>query len=139
MKNVVVLFGFIGVLWAALLSPAIVAFDEAPPQGWTTQAELVRILDGDTIEVEISRKVKIRLLDCWAPERRDDDGPASTANLKRLLAGTPLIIHVPVESGDVEDIWTFGRVLGTVWRADCSTKSVNSMQVDEGHATKEKQ
>ena len=112
----------------------------APPVGWTTQAKLVRVLDGDTIEVEVSRRFKVRLLECWAPERHHNDGPASTQNLEMLLGGeAPVIVHVPVESGDIEDVWTFGRVLGTVWRADTRGESVNAAQVRQGFATREKQ
>lgn len=120
---------------AAMAVMLAVVSDGAPPKGWTTNADLVRVIDGDTIVVEVRRTLKVRLKDCWAPERSHADGPASTANLKRLLGDGPVVLHVPVESGEVEDIWTFGRVLGTVWRADYPHRSVNEVQVAEGFAT----
>ena len=123
-------FGVISALLFVIIS------EQAPPKGWTTNADLVRVIDGDTIVVEVRRTLKVRLKDCWAPERSHADGPPSTANLKRLLGDGPVVLHVPVESGEVEDIWTFGRVLGSVWRADYPHRSVNELQVAEGFATK---
>jgi hypothetical protein len=41
-------------------------------------------------------------------------------------------------SGDVSKLWTMGRVLGFIW-VDGSDASLNAMQVESGHATKEKQ
>lgn len=112
--------------------------DKRPPAGWTTQATVTRVLDGDTLEVEITRKLKVRLLDCWAPEKREAAGPASTANLKRLIGDGEITLMVPVRSSKVEDVWTFGRVLGYVWSKADADWSVNEQQVRQGHATKEK-
>jgi endonuclease YncB( thermonuclease family) len=109
-----------------------------PPHGWSTQAHVTRVLDGDTIEVEITRRVRVRLLDCWAPETRDPGGPASTANLKRLLGEGEVTLLVPTDSEDISDIWTFGRALGYVWSTADADKSVSQLQVEQGHATKEK-
>lgn len=109
-----------------------------PPHGWSTQAQVVRVLDGDTIEVEITRKVRVRLLDCWAPETRDLGGPESMKNLTRLLSDSEVTLLVPTDSDEVQDIWTFGRVLGYVWSKADADKSVNQLQVEQGHATAEK-
>lgn len=125
-------FGVISALLFVIIS------EQAPPKGWTTNADLVRVIDGDTIVVEVHRTLKVRLKDCWAPERSHADGPASTANLKRLLGDGPVVLHVPVESGEVEDIWTFGRVLGTVWASDRATQSVNDLQISQGFAKRNK-
>lgn len=109
-----------------------------PPHGWSTQAQVVRVLDGDTLEVEITRRVRVRLLDCWAPETRDPGGPESTENLKRLLADGEVTLLVPMQTEDVSDIWTFGRALGYVWSTADADKSVSQLQVEQGHATREK-
>lgn len=109
-----------------------------PPHGWATQARVVHIVDGDTVDVEITRVVRVRLLDCWAPERYSAAGPASTANLKKLLENVHVTLWVPVYSGEVADIWTFSRVLGHLWSTADADKSVSQLQVEQGFATKEK-
>jgi len=109
-----------------------------PPTGWTTPARVVGIVDGDTIDVEVSKVVRVRLADCWAPERYHADGPASTANMKRLLPiGSECVLHVPTSSGDLADVFSFGRVIGHVWSAGAED-SVSEKQVEAGFATREK-
>ena len=46
---------------------------QQPPKGITTDVKLVKVIDGDTVDVEITRKVRVRLLDCYAPETRTRD------------------------------------------------------------------
>jgi endonuclease YncB( thermonuclease family) len=111
----------------------------APPRGWTTEATVTNIVDGDTIDVEIRRTLRVRLLDCWAPETRDPGGPESTAYLRSLLIDPDVTLWVPVDSRRVSDIWTFGRVLGHVWSKADADRPVSALQVEAGHATKEKQ
>lgn len=106
-----------------------------PIPGWATTCELDRVIDGDTIDVRVSRVIRVRLLDCWAPETRDPGGPESTENLKCLLVGGQLTLMIPVDSGDVQDIWSFGRALGWVWSTADADRSVNELQVIQGHAT----
>lgn len=49
---------------------------------------VVRVLDGDTIEVMDSRKaVRIRLVNIDAPEKKQDYGRWSTDTMKSLVAG----------------------------------------------------
>ena len=49
---------------------------------------VVRVLDGDTIEVMDSRKaVRIRLVNIDAPEKKQDYGRWSTDMMKSLVAG----------------------------------------------------
>lgn len=136
------LFAAVGLVWGVLLATMPAALTEPPstrpPHGWSTQAQVVRVLDGDTLEVEITRRVRVRLLDCWAPETRDPGGPESTANLTRLLADGDVTLLVPMQTEDVSDIWTFGRALGYVWSTADADKSVSQLQVEQGHATAEK-
>ena len=46
---------------------------QQPPKGITTDVKLIKVVDGDTVDVEITRKVRVRLLDCYAPETRTRD------------------------------------------------------------------
>ena len=122
-----------------------------PEQGWTTKGLVTRVVDGDTIDVTVTRTIRVRLLDCWAPESKADPripeaqqqlekaaGQASKNRLTALAAGKPVVLHVPTDgSGIVARMSTMGRVLGTVW-LEGSDKSLNQLQVEGGFATREK-
>lgn len=109
-----------------------------PIPGWATTCELDRVIDGDTIDVRVSRVIRVRLLDCWAPEKRDPGGPESTENITRLLGDGELTMLIPSDGDEVKDILSFGRALGWIWSKADADLSVNQLQVDQGHATKEK-
>ena len=42
--------------------------------GLTLPGNVLDVHDGDTVTVEVKRTLRIRLLDCWAPELRDAGG-----------------------------------------------------------------
>ena len=44
-----------------------------PPVGLTTKVRVTNVVDGDTIDVEIVKNIRIRLRDCWWPETRTRD------------------------------------------------------------------
>ncbi len=125
---------------------------EAPSPSWTTRAKVLRVIDGDTLEVEIRRVVRVRMLDCWAPESKQDPrlpdsrrqaekakGQAAKQNLNSLANGREVIVSVPLsDDGDVAKSMTMGRVLGHVWLVDHPEKSLSVQQVEAGHATTEK-
>lgn len=147
MKGVAIVSGCV---LAGLLLGFSVPVDP-PTTGLTTRATVTRVIDGDTVEVEIRNRVRVRLLDCWCMESKSDPrlpeeqreaakarGLAARDNLKALCEGREVILHVPTDgSGDVSKLWTMGRVLGRVWVAG-SDKSLNELQVESGHATVEK-
>lgn len=111
-----------------------------PPIGYTVECRVIRIIDGDTVDVEIRKVVRVRLLSCWAPETRTKDkaekkrGLASKANLVKLAEGKDVVLHIP-GSKRLSDSFSFGRVLGDVY---VDGKSVAVSQVEGGFATKEK-
>jgi len=127
--------------------------DQMPDLGWTTNGRVSRVLDGDTVEVEVTRKFVVRLRDCWAPEmesktvladwRRDwkrpaGSGYASYCHLGKLADGMRVRLHVigsPDE--DFRDVTTMGRVVGDVWLLKDGT-NLAAAQVAAGHATKER-
>lgn len=124
----------------------------APSPAWTTRANVTRVIDGDTLEIEVRRTFRVRLLDCWCAESRRDPrlpeskqsaekakGQAAKENLNSLANGREVIVSVPLSAdGDLAKVWTMGRVLGHVWLADQPDKSLSVQQVEAGHATKEK-
>lgn len=115
----------------------------SPTPGITHQCEIVRVLDGDTLEVSITTTAIVRLLDCWAPEvhRTDDPGEkprglVSKAHLQSLAKpGDKVIVQVPFsDRGRFGDDMTMGRVLGNVWLVG-NDKSLSQLQVEAGQAT----
>ncbi|HGV9289462.1 TPA: thermonuclease family protein [Enterobacter hormaechei] len=78
------------------------------------EGSVVRVLDGDTIEVlREQNPVRVRLLNIDAPEKKQPFGRWSTNQLKTLVAGNP--VKVTYQNTD-----RYGRVLGMV-----ETKFIN--------------
>lgn len=86
--------------------------------------KIARVLDGDTIEVEVLRKVRVRILDCWAPEKKRTKHPSeksrgllSKHHAERCFpVGTGVILEIATDGdNDLGDGLTFGRVVGDVW------------------------
>lgn len=146
---------------SSLTFPAVVAFaDEAPrpplvaaqfppDPSWTTKARCLRVIDGDTIEVEVRRVIRVRMLDCWAPESKLDPrisqadretekfaGQASKENLRRLAEGRDVIVQIPAGE-DVAKSITMGRWLGNVW-LEGDGESLAEKQVKGGFADRVK-
>ncbi len=116
------------------------AYSGPPPIGWTTPAKIIRVIDGDTVEVEITRRLNVRLDDCWAPESRTKDlhekqiGLAAKANLEDLLNGHSVTLYIPAgDRENISDIFTFSRVVGTLWTDDDSA-SINQRQIEQRFA-----
>lgn len=127
----------------------IVAVTNPPEPSWTTKAVVTGVVDGDTVDLEIRRTIRVRLLDCWAPETHLDgrlpeakraaekaDGMKSKEALKTLALGKPVILQVPT-SEDLLKATTMGRVLGRVW-LEGDVESLNEKQVRAGNATRVK-
>lgn len=120
------------------------ALGAAPPLGWTTVAHIERVVDGDTLDVVVERRLRIRLLNCWAPESETrnlaekEKGIASKAALQELALGRPCLLHVPTAGmRRLDDVMTFSRVLGSVWLVG-DDKSLAELQIDSGHAWRTK-
>lgn len=81
--------------------------------------EVVEVYDGDTVTVRLTIDVRVRLLDCWAPEVRTTDdvekayGIYSRETLCNLIGGRKCLLTVPLNGADrLDDVFTFGRLLG---------------------------
>lgn len=103
---------------------------------------MTRVIDGDTVDVEVTRTIRVRLLDCWAPESRTRNkaekaaGLESKEALKRWIEGQPVTLHIPTHSGDIAEALTMGRVLGHLWSK--GGDNVSESQVCLGFATRKK-
>lgn len=86
---------------------------------------VVRVLDGDTVEVlHAGKGVRVRLAGIDAPEKKQPYGQRSRQQLSRLIAQQQ--VHV---AGDKTD--RYGRLLGTVLLRDTD---INAEQVRNGQA-----
>lgn len=112
---------------------------DQPPNGWTTDCVVVDVYDGDTVVVDVTRRLRVRLLDCWAEEVRGgteesrERAQAAKAYLEDFLAGAQaVVLHIPADDNDAKDWMSMGRVLGRLFadRADVSVEMVQA-----GHAT----
>lgn len=90
------------------------------------QGKVIRILDGDTIEVLQDKKpVRVRLANIDAPEKKQDFGRWSLNQLKVLVAGQP--VKVTYTQTD-----RYGRIIGRVFTT--SGTEANRYMVHSGAA-----
>ena len=95
---------------------------------WTTPAEVLRVIDADTLEVVVTRKLRIRILDCWAPETHETGRPGEKAlglEAKAFVEGLfeklgqSVVIRIPTEGDQsLAHVLTLGRFLADVELAD---------------------
>lgn len=152
-----VLVSSFGLFFLALWNGLSLAADKPPDPSWTTKGVVTRVIDGDTVEVETRRVMRVRFLDCWAPESKIDPrvaaeitdlekrksiqdqekqkGLKSKAHLEELAAGKVVTVRIPMDAGgDIAKSITMGRVLGHVW-VDGDSQSLSERQVGGGYAT----
>lgn len=109
-----------------------------PAPAFTVPCRIVYVVDGDTVDVEYTTKIRVRLRDCWAPEMKGPqrpDGLLSKAAMQAYVdhAEGQGVLSVPLPAE-----LTFGRVVGDVWlRGDDET--VSERMCVGGFATKTKQ
>ena len=125
----------------------IAAANNPPEQNLTTIAVVEEVYDGDTVVVSIQKQIRVRMLDCWAPEVRTKDieekelGLKSKEYLKSLLTeDDKIIIEIPM-THRIQDSFTFGRILAYLWKdidGDGKLENVSEVMVQEGFATKTK-
>lgn len=78
--------------------------------------KVIRVLDGDTMDVEVRAVVRIRLLDCWAPEIH---GPQKNAGLRaksamvKMAEGKAATVIIPFRES-LTNMLTLNRVLGRI-------------------------
>ena len=111
-----------------------------PELGITARAVVNRIVDGDTLDLELRIPIRVRLMDCWAQERDSPEGLQAMMHLQRMAPDrSSVIVHIPTQRAhNLKDVFTFGRVLGRVWR-EGDDESLSEAMVASGYATREKQ
>ena len=106
---------------------------------FTYKAEVTRVVDGDTIDVELDlgfsilMRARVRLLGIDTPESRTRDleekkfGLAAKDYLKHWIEEQEYVMIESTEKGK------FGRVLGNVWNPEC-TICINTKMIEDHHA-----
>ena len=106
--------------------------------GPTTDARLVRVVDGDTMHVEVDgERVRVRLIGVDAPELARDGQPAELLAGDATDAAADLLDDTPtlVLERDRSDTDRFGRLLRYVWqRVDGRWRLLNAELVRLGLA-----
>jgi endonuclease YncB( thermonuclease family) len=110
-----------------------------PPLGIMARAIVDRVIDGDTVDVLLTIPVRVRLLDCWAPEITGQDkanGLRSKVAMQRLVEpGDKVRVHVPTGEVDaMAGVLTFGRVLGNIYR-EGDRETLSELMVAAGMAS----
>lgn len=110
------------------------------------EVEVIKVVDGDTVDVDIDlgfgitlRDERVRIMGIDTPESRTSDkvekvfGLASKERLKELLKDNPVLITFDDKNG--EDMkGKFGRILGDFKLLD--GRKVTDVLIEEGHAVR---
>ena len=125
-----------GVFSIAVLAMAFSAYQQQDKKAeweYKYRAEVVRVVDGDTVDAEVDLGFDVRLSARFrmqginAPEKNTQDGKKSLARLAELLpVGSQVVIQTTKDKRE-----KYGRYLGTFLVAG---KSVNQQLVDDGFA-----
>lgn len=133
------LYGLAVVLWPVLNDSGVSSVSNPRPS-ITVPCEVIEWYDGDTGTVRVTLDMRVRLLNCWAPEVRSKDadekrrGEAARDYVRQAFpAGSQAMLEVPLSGySRLDDAITLGRVLGNVW---VDGQSVSHEMVKAGHAT----
>lgn len=117
----------------ALCLAALVLLLAAPAVATTLQATVVRVVDGDTIEVRLGDRLEsVRYIGVDTPEVRhpkrgeEPGGREASAVNRQLVAGKQVRLELDVQARD-----RYGRMLAYVWIGDVM---INAELVRLGYA-----
>ncbi len=87
-----------------------------PPLGLTTKVHFTRVVDSDTIEVELRRKFKVRIKDLLCEEKYTPSGLISKKFAQSLFnSGDIVTLHIPHTDEKLLSPVSFDRLVGTIW------------------------
>lgn len=125
---------------ATLAAMPAAAADGPTAPAFTYAADVVKVIDGDTIDVHVSlgfyvwiRFQRIKLAGIDAPPADDPAGAKATQHLEALIGGKTVILQSIHGEDDPARRDSFGNWLGNVW---IDGKSVNDEMVASGNAVK---
>lgn len=84
--------------------------------GWCSEAKVVRVVDGDTIELEVTRKFKLRLRDIDVYEKKTEKGEEAKKFVEKKILNKPIKVFIPSnQPEDLMDINSFSRLVGDLY------------------------
>ena len=99
-----------------------------PEPGITTKARVTRVVDGDTIEVEVSRIFNVRVRDLLVAEKNTEKGKLAKTLLSSAIKDSDVPIFFPSnDPHKLMDMNSFNRLIGDVWLVD-GTNMVDYME-----------
>src|SRR5690606_8515746 len=112
-----------------------------PDYGICLPVKVVRVIDGDTVEVKLPRSTyqwKLRLIDCWAPELNTAAGKQAKAAAQEFVKGATCSVYIPAPRHfpNLLKNLTFDRIPAHLFIAPDLT--LNAAMVLAGYATKTK-
>lgn len=101
------------------------------PTGQTTEAKVVRIVDGDTIVVAYGgREYKVRYIGMDTPETVDPNSPVAWMGPQATIANAALVEgKTVILEKDVSEVDRFGRLLRYVWLTDGTTWTLVNLEL----------
>lgn len=138
----------IGFHWSKIITNVLTANEFInSEQSLTINGKIKDVHDGDTVTVSLTKEFKVRLLDCWAAELKDEDVQEriKAEKAKNFLASMLKVddevsIEIPIYDS-LEKSLTFGRVLAYIWKdldGDGHKENISEEMVEHNHATKHK-
>lgn len=107
----------------------------------TLPCEVIEVVDGDTVTVRFKIDARVRLLDCWAAEKKQTSTPgekqrglAARDFLKEHALNKQATIQLPLQGTDrLDKAFTFGRLKGSIRLRD-SSLTIGQTMIAAGHA-----
>ena len=117
-----------------------------PPTGIVIDGKICDVIDGDTVEVEFTRRIRVRLRDCWAHEtrtrnRREKRLGLAAKTFVMQYNGKPVRLVVVTDGDeDIGDSLTFGRIVGDLILNPATERPTDlaAEVIKAGHAYKTK-
>ena len=113
------------------------------------KCKITRVVDGDTVDVDIDlgfgivlNDERVRIMGIDTPESRTSDkvedifGEAAKARVKELLKGNNAVLKTEVNKNGEDMKGKFGRILGDFWIEDYKGERtlMTEILINEGHA-----
>ena len=108
---------------------------------WTYRAKVIRVIDGDTVDVDIDlgfgiwqKNERVRIMGIDTPESRTSDiqekffGQRAKAFLEKWVTAGDVTLRTKTYDAKGK----FGRILGELWYA--GKHNINQKMIDEHHA-----